>query len=536
MTRLTALRHGHPLLFALYPVLLLYTRNHNSVFFGEVVPALLLVEILTLAGWATLARITRDPARGALITSAVLFVLFSFERNVHAVKLQGWVESADPREWAVLTASLIVLGIWVWFLRAYPQFVRPLGTMANVTSIILVLFLGPGLFRALRSPDLPDPSVAAQPKMGELTATVTPGSRPDIYFIVLDAYGRSDVLRELLGYDNRAWLDRMERKGFAVGDASTANYCQTALSVTATLNASYHDELAGLPSKSRLPLRDSLQECRIPLFLRDQGYKLVSFASGFGLTDGFPADQRLAPTLDLPEFDGLLLDMTPVWTILGQGSGRASHKRHRDRILTLFDHLPDIAVDPAPTFCLAHVVAPHPPFVFDANGADVSSENASYRLTDGKLWSEINGHGGPEDYSAHYRAQATYISQRVEEAVDQILARSPVRPIIIIQGDHGPGSHFDSDRAEPNDLDERMGILNLALVPDSIHQRLYPTITPVNTFRLICDELFGTKLGLLPDRNFYSSYPLPYQLIEVTDQVTTDPHRSAVKSEASHDH
>ena len=31
---------------------------------------------------------------------------------------------------------------------------------------------------------------------------------------------------------------------------------------------------------------------------------------------------------------------------------------------------------------------------------------------------------------------------------------------------------------------------------------LYPSISPVNTFRLILDRYFGTRLGLLPDRGY----------------------------------
>ena len=531
MTRPTALI-WHPFLFALYPILLLYSRNHNSVFFGEVIPALLVVEALTLVGWGLLSRCVRDPVRAGLVTSATLFVIFSFERNVHAVKVRGWIDSPDLREWSVLLAGVAALSSWITFLWLRPRLARPLQTMANGTSIALVGLLCPGLYQAVQSSGLPEAPVLLDSLAGSDRVHPPAAPLPDIYFIVLDAYGRSDVLQSMLGYDNQPWLDRMKRKGFVLANESTANYCQTALSVTATLNATYHEELAGSPSKSRLPLRESLRESRVPRFLHAEGYKLVSFATGFGLTDGFPANQRLAPRLDLPEFDGLLLDMTPVWTTLGQGAGRASHQRHRARILNLFNHLPDVAADRAPTFCLAHVVAPHPPFVFDANGDDVSAENSSYRLTDGKLWSAIEGHGGPDDYSAHYRDQAAYISRRVELAVDQILARSAQPPIIIIQGDHGPGSHFDPDHDLPNDLYERMSILNLALVPPALQGRIYSTITPVNTFRLICDHLFQTQLGLLPDRNFYSSYQSPYQLSDVTQEVAatsaSSPHDSGI--------
>ncbi len=139
----------------------------------------------------------------------------------------------------------------------------------------------------------------------------------------------------------------------------------------------------------------------------------------------------------------------------------------------LFDHLAEVADDPRPTFCLAHVVAPHPPFVFDRDGNDISAENSSYRLTDGKLWSDLDRHGGPDDYASHYRDQATYITARVERSSTRSSPARPEPPVIIIQGDHGPGSHFDTDAAEPNDLVERLSILNLCLIPGAGAAGLY---------------------------------------------------------------
>lgn len=519
MTRPPA-RAWHPLVLAPYPVLVAYARNADSIYFVETLGPLVVVLAATLVAWVLLRRATGDPARAALLTTAGLLATFAFERNVHAAEVRGWGGTPHGREWLVLVAEVAGLAGWALLvrLRAFP--VRALTTAANAGSLALVALLVPGLARAIRAEAT---TPAARPAPATASTSVAPppaaGGRPDIYFLVLDAFGRSDILARLFDLDDGDFIEGMRRRGFVVAGRSTANYCQTALSISATLDGRYHDALRGSDSKSRLPLRDLMAQTEFGAILRERGYRFVAFASGFGLTDGFPADRRLAPPGDLPEFAALVLDMTPTWVVLGQGAGAAAHRRHRARIEYLFDHLADVADDPAPTFCLAHVVAPHPPFVFGRDGRDVSAASAAYRLTDGRLWSDMDGHGGPDDYARRYRDQAGYIADRVERAVDQILAKSPTPPVIIIQGDHGPGSHFDSDSAVPNDLDERMGILNLCLVPAAAARQVAPTMTPINTFRVVGDAVFGTRRGLVPDRNYYSSYQAPYRLTDVTAEV-----------------
>ena len=524
----------HPFLLALYPILLVYTRNDDSIYFGETLAALIVTSLGTLALFAVLGRAWNNPGRAGLVVSAGLFVLFSFERNVHVVQVRGWVPAAGAREWLVLGAELVLFAVWLILVRLDRFPVRVITTMANAASVALLCFLVPALVAATLSAPRPAP---ASPGLGSAvgplrpSTTRPPGRDPDIYFLVLDAFGRSDILKAMFDLDIDGFLARMEQRGFTVARESTANYCQTALSISATLSGEYHHNLADSRSRSRLPLRDLMRTNSWLTMLKSRGYKTVGFATGFGLSDGFVADERLGPSFHLAEFNALLLDMTPLPTLLGQGAGQGSHQRHRQRILSLFDQLPAVADDPRPTFCLAHVLSPHPPFVFDQTGGDVSGENTVYRLTDGILWSALDGHGGPEDYAAHYRNQAAYLLERVEAAVDQILQRSPERPVIIIQGDHGPGSHFDPGGARPNDLPERMSILNLAMIPGGGQTALYPTITPVNTFRLVADAVFDTNRGLLPDRNYYSSYQLPYTLIDVTADLGRSPRQAAGRGE-----
>jgi hypothetical protein len=53
--------------------------------------------------------------------------------------------------------------------------------------------------------------------------------------------------------------------------------------------------------------------------------------------------------------------------------------------------------------------------------------------------------------------------------------------------------------------EQRMSILNAYYLPNTAARAsLYPSITPVNTFRILFASYFGQKLPLLPDISRYS--------------------------------
>ena len=64
-------------------------------------------------------------------------------------------------------------------------------------------------------------------------------SPPDIYYIILDAYGRSDVLQTTYGIDNSVFLSQLQELGFYVAECSMSNYAQTELSLSSSLNLNY---------------------------------------------------------------------------------------------------------------------------------------------------------------------------------------------------------------------------------------------------------------------------------------------------------
>ncbi len=142
----------------------------------------------------------------------------------------------------------------------------------------------------------------------------------------------------------------------------------------------------------------------------------------------------------------------------------------------------------SPKFVFYHIDIPHPPFVFGPNGETYTRSE------------DMPGHDIPESDTAAYEAnqeklyidQVLFINKQILPIIDEILAESQTPPVIILQGDHG------------TDGLNRMAIFSSYYVPDVMKSQLYPAISPVNTFRLLFDSLFGTAYGLLPDVSYYS--------------------------------
>jgi hypothetical protein len=111
-----------------------------------------------------------------------------------------------------------------------------------------------------------------------------------------------------------------------------------------------------------------------------------------------------------------------------------------------------------------------------------------------------------------------FANKKVIDAIDGILANSKTPPIILVMSDHGPASMFRFDIDSPGCVWERTGNLYALRLPG--HQNdgtLYSTISPVNTFRVIFNTYFGTKLLLLEDRSYLAASQYRGKIKDVTN-------------------
>jgi hypothetical protein len=140
-----------------------------------------------------------------------------------------------------------------------------------------------------------------------------------------------------------------------------------------------------------------------------------------------------------------------------------------------------------------HLIAPHPPYVFGPNGEPIES-NDVFTLDD-----VVQSNRDP----SLYVGELHYLNTLLLETIDQIQSKSDVPPIIVLQSDHG-SRIYPQDQQVDNVIDKvSFPILNTYYLPGITAETvLYPTISPVNTFRVILNSYFGAHLSLVEDSSY----------------------------------
>ena len=502
----------HHLLFALAPTLFLYSYNASKI---PIAPAeLILPLVLSLAAsvvlWLLLWLIFASSRRAALVDSLILALFFSYGRVLEAVGARTPPELLPGVAAAVLLLGIVVFGITRREFAGLTIFLN----FASLALIIINLVVGVPVLRLSRA--------TAQHPM----RTARAASMPDIYYIILDGYARADVLRSVYGFDNSDFTGWLKARGFQVASRSRSNYSQTYLSLASSLNMTYHDSVSarlGLESDSRSPLVRMIGDSRVVKELRRHGYTIASFASGYTGTDLRNADTHFAPRWALSEFQNVLISTTALPLVLERVLKKSQYDLHRERILYALEHLPDAARLKHPVFVFCHILSPHPPFVFGAHG-EKTEPQGYFTMTEGGAFQTVDREKVRREYIEKYRAQLQFINTRTKSTIERILAASPQPPVIILQADHGPGSVLNWNDPEPEDLTERFAILNAYMIPGKANpghslivtrQSSIPeSISPVNTFRLLFDQLFGTDYGPLANKSWFSTIAKPWRFYD----------------------
>ncbi len=491
----------YPLVLSVYPVLFLLSSN-----VGQVKPEAgwrsLVVCLGLVATFLVLSRsILRDWYRAAFLS--MLFVVLFFSYGHTYIELVGQFKDFNPKYWMLAGwVILFTLSIW-WVTRPNIKFVSFTGTL-NLISLGLVIWSlihispepGPGSGHATR--------VAAQ--NAPLQNLMRPQNPPDIYYFILDMYTREDLLKNVYGYDNSGFVNALEKRGFYVAQCSQSNYTRTEVSIPSSLNFSYLQDLDpkfnNPESIARMHLWDTLKHSAVRFQLESMGYKTISFANGFPWSDLDDADVFLTPSpfsSGVSEFETLFMETTLFrtfqdfgWLDLDQISGQ----NFRDRDMLVFNSMKRVAKMQGPKFVYVHLILPHPPFVF---GPDGEYTNPADFWNQQKLY--------PADkFKLGYTNQMTFMNRKMLQVVDTIISESKTPPIIILQGDHGPW-------IQPNP--QHFFILNAYYLPGH-ETELYPTISPVNSFRLIFNDYFGGKYDMLKDKTYFSPVPKLYKFSEVS--------------------
>ncbi len=496
----------HPFLFAAYAVLLLYASNLDEVLPVDVAAPLLWSVIGAGVAVVLLALAYRSPRRGAIVASALVVAFFAFGYVASALTGTGLAEAAELIGWVVF----VILAA-VYAARARASLGRTT-TALNVLAIALVAMAAWSIVpyevaRASREP------VA---EVQTVSTTTTPERKPDIFFLVFDRYGSADAIQRRFGITGNDLYGWLADQGFQVPADSRASYRATDFSLASTLNMRYLDELTeriGRVSNDRTPAQQLLKHHDVGRFLKDQGYTYYNLGSWFSPTrTNAIADANL--TLGVAsEFESVLGETTivpAVQRVLGLAPTEPTFlDRHREGTLFEFRQLHRLMTAPGPKFVFAHILLPHDPYVFRADGA---------------LITEAEAHAGDE--RDLYAGHIAFANKNIKEIVGELLSGpEATRPVVIIQADEGPLAcqSVDCVAFTPEYEKIRSGVLNAMYLP-GVTTKLPDRFSNVNTFRFIFSHYFGADLPPLPDRIYtWPDNEHIYDFRDVTEQVDGTP-------------
>ncbi len=508
----------HPFLFTIYAVLAPLSNNIETVGF-EAIKTLLISISAVIVLSVFLKLIFKNPEKTGLALSCAIFLFFSYG---HVEKFLANLHLEKP----LLSIFLVVIygllfSLGLYLIIKVLRSSHILSNYLNIVSAILVVFPLFSIFSYRHSTDQYlnlaqdyQKQLMSNYQVNEITSNHIPdlSTLPDIYYIILDSYAREDTLARFFGYDNSEFVNYLENKGFYIADQSNSNYSDTVYSMSSSLNMVQINSLPDYlrertdiqPEENTMKqsLITLMQNNRVRAFLKKIGYDFVSYDSGYvALTtaDYFIKSSEIDSYDARAAFDIMLMDTTLgklFFNRLGDENQplETMFESHRQRILFTFSDLPRFAQEEGNYFIYAHILIPHSPFVFGPNG-EKRRGTGTFTLTE-----DSKGDEGSPDL---YRDQVIYTNKLVKNMIEEIIAKSKTKPIIIIQGDHGSRAYNVEDSSRVMEMELHYQILNAYYFPERESTiSLYPTISPVNSFRVLLNTYFGTNLELLPDTSF----------------------------------
>jgi hypothetical protein len=475
----------YPYLLAYYPVFAL--RNHNIIYVD--LSTILRSLIIVTAGTTVIGVITylfvRNLRKFGIIVSVIITLFFSYGHLY--IQIEDSIGNPIQHRY-LLGAEILVLLVVTVLILINDQVARVVSQFLSTASIVLIAM---ALFESARYDiGVYRSTTAVAQKEAPNTSYQDDGKSPDFYLIILDGHARSDVLKSSFEYDNTNFIRQLNEMGFYVTNCSQSNYASTKLALLSFMYGDYIQNIA----EAGTPL-PPLKTSAVNQTLKSLGYKTITFENSarghFDLKEDIrlSRNQMALGKFDLrtgiSEFEKLMFDtsflhflvdaelipgLNPTTLLEWE---QLEHYYQTHYILSELEEIPEI---PGSKFIFAHIMVPHPPYIFSPDGSYLSNYHPN----------------------AGYRSSVEFIDSRLPSILQTIIEKSDPTPIIVVMGDHGPATGKTVTK------EMHMATLNAYLVNDTAKEQLYPNLTPINAFRIILNAHYGATYPLFEDVSYYA--------------------------------
>lgn len=496
----------HPFIFAVFPIIFLFSQNVN-VFLQVIILPLLLIVTSTFLLWITIGFLLKNNIKSGLIVSLGLVLFFSYGH------LYNILSESFPR-YHIFEIHLILLSVYmIMFIGISTYIIKKERKLNNATkiinavaiSIIILPLIGIGQFFIIDSYSVVEPEDGLEDS-NQITKL---NKLPDIYYIIPDGYPGSKSLQMILNFDNSNFENFLIEKGFFIATESYSNYQNTRFSIPSTLNMNYinhiYDETKSVNAIDKELFNLSRDTAVIKNF-KSFGYTTYAIETGINSWD--------TPTRDMKNIDYRFCHTSNILdseffselirtTIINPIQAKLFAMDYREKVLCGFSELSEMVNrSDTPKFVFAHLLIPHRPFVFGPTGEDILPEDLKLNEKGANLEVDL------------YLGQLEFANFKMRNVIEKLLdTENP--PVIIIQSDHG--MRRDNSQGEYIQFLSGFNNFKAYYFPDEGRNIEFETTTPVNSFRIIFNLYFDEERELLEDKIYYQIEGKDYQFKDITE-------------------
>jgi hypothetical protein len=439
--------------------------------------------------------------RISLILCAVIIALFNFDNILQVGEAIG-----IPQQRYSAIVWIVLAGLLIW---AASRFARLSRAWSIATVAAAVMFVVPTAgFILHKAAYAPESEIASSDTRQSRPAAVKIENPRNVYFIVPDSYPRSDVLRNVYGYDNSRFVDALRTRGFKVAERSYANYYTTFLSMSSMFNMAYHDRIVrpeGLAANflERLGAYGYSEKRNEIVTIGNSAFlnTLKSYGYAYFFAGVFHCDESMDFCLArswifIPDN---LSRLTPFELVR---SFVRWHFNWNISIPNLFGtplylELPEIielrpGPEHAPIYFYIHLMMPHAPYRYHA---DCSEIRETVFIRDAFV----------EDAIPYFNGQVECLNSQIIGAVDTILADDPTADIVI-QADTGTilldSFHTPTADWTEAQFEETYAVFSAVKLDKPCMNNVPDAYTSVNLTRIVLSCVDGIERPRLPDISY----------------------------------
>jgi hypothetical protein len=445
-----------PFLLAFFPSWILILKNYDELIFQDILISLAIIAVSVIV-WIVITKIIKNGNKAALITGVGVGFFFYF----------GYVQDAldgimifnipiNKTSVLVIVSIIIFVLSTTYFVKSRKNFESAI-KIANVITITLVLV------------------VAIQFVIPDAYA-----EKPNVYHIILDEYTDNEILLKKFNYDNKKFLEFLNKNGFYIPNKSFSTFGSTPGELELILNMDYPREI-GWVSDSYQALNNN----KVMSVFSDQNYSIIETNSMMRWKNFSDVDTKLC--YDTNFINSEFLDQVLRKSIIRYFLEQHHNDTRRDTVRCTFNELSEIASQSSgPKYIFSHIYVPHPPFLFGPNGENVIPDHRE--ISGLQSWENPQG----------YINQLIYATNQVSIVVKNIVKNDPTA-VIILQGDTGTLTGTDTFMTTMKDVYQAHSILYAVRIPD-VNNLEY--MVPVNTYRIIFNNYFNMDYEYLEQHSY----------------------------------